>query len=477
MKRETKLLKNTAILSIGLICTKGVSFLLLPLYTALLSTADYGTFDFIYTLVSLVAYTLTLQFEQGVFRYLIDCRGDKEAQKKYISTTFAFIGAISLIGIIISLVVCRLTHFEYTLYFVLSILTTVFNSITCQIARGIDRTVDYTIGSFIFATSQVVLNVLFIVVFKWHVGGLLTSFIIGNILCTAFLFVKCKIFGFFSLKSLDKSCLTELLKYSLPMVPSTLGWWLVNYSDRIIILHFLGAGANGIYAVANKFPTAFSSVSRMFQLSWSENAAEANSSTDRDNYFSKIMNQSICVIIYLSACIIAILPFVFSILINKNYAESYLNIMILLVAAIFSVWANLYNSVFGALKYTKIIALTTVFAAIVNIGVNLAFINKIGLFAASVSTLCAYLVITVISHIIIIKKVKIKYVATDLILAFSALGAGCAAYCIRNVLLSLIITIAIGLLTLIKNKNIIIMLTNRIKGLIRKKSPSDKNEK
>ena len=472
MKRETKLLKNTGIIGLGMLCTKGVSFLLLPLYTSLLSTSDYGTVDLVCTLVSLIAYTLTLQFEQGVFRYLIDCRDNKEQQKKYISTTFAFISLITLIGVAITVIVCRIINYGYALYLILNVIAVVFSSLTCQVARGLDKTTVYTVGSFISASSQIVFNVIFIVGFKWNIGGMLTAFILGNVLCIVYVFIACRIPSYFSLKSLDKEALKELLKYSLPLVPNTLCWWLVNFSDRLIIARFLGTGANGIYAVANKFPTIFSAVTRVFQMSWTENAAEASNAEDRDNYFSKIMNQSICIIIYACAGALAVLPLVFKYLINESYSESYYNILILLIAGIFNSWSNLYGSLFGALKHTKTIAITTVFAAIVNVLINLIFINKIGLFAASISTFIAYLIITVIRHIEIIKKCKITYSASDLIIAFAALGVSCAAYCIKNLALSLIITVLVGILTLIKNKNLIEPIFNK---LIRKKKENNEN--
>ena len=455
MKRETKLLKNTGIIGFGMLCTKGVSFLLLPLYTSLLSTSEYGTVDLVYTLVTLIAYTLTLQFEQGVFRYLIDCRNDFEKQKKYISTTFAFIGLITAIGIAITVIVCRVLDYHYTFYLVLNIIMTTVASITCQVARGIDKTVTYTVGSFISASSQIVFNVVFIVGFKWNIGGMLTAFALGNLLCIIYIFVSCKIPKYFSASAINKAAIKELLDYSLPLVPNTLCWWLVNFSDRLIVTHFLGAGANGVYAVANKFPNLFSAVTRVFQLSWTENAAEATNAEDRDKYYSIIMNQSICVMIYICACALSILPFMFKYIINSSYAESYYNIMILLVAGIFNSWSNLYGSLFGALKYTKTIAITTVFAAIANVSINLLFINKIGLFAASLSTLAAYLIITVIRHMEIIKKCKITYRAADLIPAFAALCVSCAAYCIKNAALSIITTLAVGVLTLIKNRNLI----------------------
>ena len=49
MSRKTELAKNTAILTVGKLCTQCISFFLLPLYTAILSTEEYGTFDLLVT--------------------------------------------------------------------------------------------------------------------------------------------------------------------------------------------------------------------------------------------------------------------------------------------------------------------------------------------------------------------------------------------------------------------------------------------
>ena len=461
MKRETRLLKNTAIIGFGLLCTKGVSFLLLPLYTYLLSTSDYGTVDLVFTLVSLIAYTLTLQFEQGVLRFLIDCRNDKEEQKKYISTTLLFITLVTAVFIIGLVIVCAVINYKYTFFLAANIVVTTFLSLLCQIVRGLDKTVTFSFASFISIFSQVLLNVVFITVFKWNIGGMLSALFIGKTIGIVYIIIRCKIPSFVRIKYFDKTALKELLKYSLPMVPNTLCWWIVNLSDRLIITSFLGAGANGIYAVANKFPTIFTSFAKVFQMSWTENAAESNNSEDRDNYFSKIMNQSVSIIVCICACILAALPLVFRFLVNSKYSESYINILILLIAAIFSSWSSLYVSLFGALKYTKTIIFTTVFAAVVNVAVNFIFINKIGLIAASLSTLAAYLLITVLSHILISKKAHIKYKFSDMLIAFSALGVCAASYCIKNIWLSLVITVLVGALTVFKNKNIIIPIFNK----------------
>ena len=108
MSKESRLIKTTGIIAFGNICTKFVSFFMLPLYTAILSTEEYGTVDLIGTYVALIAVVLTLQFEQGIFRFLIDVRNDEAAQKKYISTSIYAITGMCVAFAVISIPVLSL---------------------------------------------------------------------------------------------------------------------------------------------------------------------------------------------------------------------------------------------------------------------------------------------------------------------------------------------------------------------------------
>ncbi|BCP62258.1 hypothetical protein SUT380_14460 [Streptococcus parasuis] len=78
MSREKSLIKNTAIVAVGQIGTKFISFFLLPLYTAVLTTYEYGITDLLNTYVSLLMPLIFFQADQAIFRFLIDYR-QKEA--------------------------------------------------------------------------------------------------------------------------------------------------------------------------------------------------------------------------------------------------------------------------------------------------------------------------------------------------------------------------------------------------------------
>ncbi len=99
MSRQNDLLKNTVILGIGYAVPAIVSFLTLPLYTAFLTQTEYGMYDLITILLSLVMPTMTLQIKTSVFRFLIESRESEEERKYYISTAYLFTVLISFLSI------------------------------------------------------------------------------------------------------------------------------------------------------------------------------------------------------------------------------------------------------------------------------------------------------------------------------------------------------------------------------------------
>lgn len=408
MTKETKLIKNTAIIAVGNICTKCISFFMLPLYTSLLTTAEYGIVDLVTTYSALCVIVLTLQFEQGVFRCLIDAREDKERQRRYVSTSVIVVTVLNIVvGIILALILSFL-RYQYTFYFVCLVLFNVLNGLLVQIPRGLGNNKVYAVASCLNGSINVVFNMLFIAVFKWGVHGMLSANILAYIISSIYVVIKIKLSGYVSFKWFDKHNLNELMEYSFPLIPNTMCWWIINASDRTIINIFLNTAANGIYATAYKFPSLFSTISNIFQLAWTESVSENVHDMGRDIYYKTMLNKSIR---FYSSCnigIIAVMPFLFSILVNDKFGDAYYYIPILMTAALMHAVAALYGSIYFAFKETKKVADTTIVSAIINLVVNVVLIKFIGLYAAALSSLLAYVVVVIIRYVSLNKRIEIK---------------------------------------------------------------------
>ena len=107
MNHKSQLAKNTLIIAIGKLSTQIISYLLLPLYSSKLDPSEYGIYEFICTVSFFAVPLITMQMEESMFRFLVDCKTDKE-KKKIISQTIIYIGIASLISIPIMILLLSL---------------------------------------------------------------------------------------------------------------------------------------------------------------------------------------------------------------------------------------------------------------------------------------------------------------------------------------------------------------------------------
>lgn len=462
MSKKQELMKNTIIIFMGRVCTQLISFFLLPLYTSYLLTDEYGLVDLITTYVTLLVPIITLELEMSVFRYLVDARKSKNETKKILSNNFLVLLASLLIFSIGYVIVTCFWKFDFRWLILIDIIICTFSGNFLQISRGLGKTLDYAISCIITGASTVLLNILFIVIFKLGAMGMILSMMLANGFGTLYLLLKLKLYKQINFKLKDLKLIKSMYKYSIPLVPNGVSWWIVNVSDRTIISVVLGAAANGIYAISNKFPTIISSLLGIFNLSWSESAALHIDSPDRDEFFSDVLNTVTKLFTSLGVGMIACMPFVFPILINSEYNDAINYIPILVLGSVFNVSICMYTGIYIAKKMTKQVASTTIMGAIINIVINLLFVKSLGLYAASLSTAIAYFVMMVYRHFDLRKYINIKYdkgliIKTVLIFTFSIF-----LYYQNNLILNIINLVVVVIYAFLLNKEFLISSKNTI---------------
>jgi len=408
MNKKKQLAKNTLIIFFGRVCTQLISFFLLPLYTAYLNTKEYGVVDLIQTYVTLLVPIITLELEMSIFRYLVDVRSNTKDTKKLISNNF-FVLFVSLgIFSILYFIVGIFIDIPFKLLVFVDIIVCVLSGNLLQVARGFGKTLDYSISCILTGLTTVISNIILICFFRMGAEGMIISMALANGICSLYLFCRLKLFKMIDMRKVDFKLLKEMYKYSIPLIPNGVSWWIVNVSDRSIISFVLGAGANGIYAISNKFPTIISSLTGVFNLSWGEAAVLHINEDDRDEFFSDITNTVIKIFTAIGILMIAVMPFIFPIFINTKYNDAYNYIPFLVLGCVFNVAICLYSQVYLAKKLSKQVATTAVIGAFINIIINVLLIRRLGLYAASISTAVAYFVMMVYRHIDLKKYMNIK---------------------------------------------------------------------
>ena len=228
--------------------------------------------------------------------------------------------------------------------------------------------------------------------------------------------------------------------------------------------------ANGIYSAANKFSGVITTLYGVFNLTWTESASINIDSDDKDEFFSKILD--VVVKIFGSICLLVIsfMPFIFPIMINSKFEDAYYQIPILIVATMFNILISFYGSIYVAKKLTKEIAKTSFFAAIINIIINCALIEYIGLYAASLSTLIAYFSMFIYRSFDVKKYVNIKIdykINVSMVMMYIVT---IAIYFINNFMLNIFISVTTVLYSYMINKNNIKIAYMLLKNKYLKKS-------
>lgn len=454
MSRAKELTRNTFIITLGRISTQFITFLLLPLYTALLTTEEYGIVDLVTTMVQLLVPIVSIMIDQGVFRYLLNCKSFEE-KKRTISSSFFLLVITCIFTFLIYLIATLFIENKYFVWLILILAVTVFSSFFLQIARGLKHTADYALGSFICSLVTILLNILCIAGLRMGAVGMLIATFVGNVICCVFLFCKLKIARYIDFAFVEKAIAVNVVKYSIPLVPNQLSLWVMNCSDRLIVTFFLGAASNGILAVSHKFPAIFMTFFNVFLLAWHETGVLHYFDKDRDEFFSEMVGRILSIFSSLCVSVLVVLPLVFNLLVNTAYNEAYYNIPVYLVAALLNVLIGLLGVVYVATKKTVEIAKTTIVSAIINVVVNVVLIKHIGLYAASLSTLTGYFV-TLIYRIWDTKKyLNIKYDTKQILGIFVSMISGVILYYLNNKILLLTAIPILAIFAYLMNKKLI----------------------
>lgn len=393
MNQKKQLMKNTIIIAIGKLSTQIISYLLLPLYTSQLDPSEYGNYDFICTLSVFLCPIITLLMEESMFRYLIDA--DSKVQRKKIITQtiiYTFFGTV-LFTIIAALIMGFGT--DYTPMYITAIITFVISNILIglsnALSRGLGKIKLYSVSNFILGISTIILNIVFILALNAGAEGLLWSNTIANALTAIIILVILKLPKYIG--KINKPLMKDMIKYSIPLVPNSISWSIINMSDRIILTQMVSSAANGIYAMANKFPNIINVLYGYFYTAWKESAAKIVKEDNKNQYYNSIYHDAKRFLYAITICLIAVMPFAFPIFINEAYDEAYVYIPIVMIATYYSNLSSFYGGIFSAYKDTKIMGTTTIVAAIINLVIDLLLVNSLKIYAACFSTLIANLIV------------------------------------------------------------------------------------
>lgn len=450
-----KLLDKTFLYIIGNFGSKILNFIIVPLYSYYIDTNSMGYYDVIITTMSLLQPVIMLQMTDGVYRWLIET-SDLSKQKNIISTVLKTLFKCFVIFCVLFLLINNYFHFKYAASILLLIISHVIYAILQQISRGVQKNKLYTFCGILYTAIMLSINCIGLLVFNLGIEILIISQIIANLICSLIIVLKIPIISKSIFVHEAKSIRTDILKYSIPLIPTTICWWLISSSDRYIILRFLGASANGIYSMSNKFPTILSTITNIFYLAWQESAILEYNTPHRNVFFSNIF-QKYSKLLFSTACFLIPATKIYIIyFLESSYKTAWYYSGFLYLGVIFNSLSSFLGLGYQISKETSKSLYTTIIASIINVFVNISLVNFIGLQAASLSTFVAYLILFVIRIFHTKSYYSLDINWKEFLLYFIVTFIICIIMFISNLISTVLITILFFIGFIILNKSLLI---------------------
>lgn len=391
MSREKTLVKNTLIMAIGTFLPRIINLLTTPIITKTTTDAQYGQLDLVTTtILSFIVPLCTLQLEQAFFRFLVDAK-DQDEQRKVITNGYIMIVTLMLLaGIICYFVPIDLFNGGYKFLVIGYIWIEILATTSRFVLRAFSKYKEYSILAALVVIVNFIIVSICLLWLKTGYIGVLIALTLADVIGFMYVLFVCNIFSYFKLRYFNPAYASKMLQYALPFIPNTVSWYINQLSDRWIISIFLGAGANGVYALANKIPSIVNILYPAFNLAWTDSATRSVNDPDSAKYYNRMFKMLFCIVSAGTVLLLAGSPILFEILCqNDKLVAAFDYTPILIIATYFYCFSQFFGSIYVAVKSAKNMSITTTMAAGINIAINLLLIKKIGVQAAVLSTLAA----------------------------------------------------------------------------------------
>lgn len=392
-----KLAINSLVFAIANFGSKVLKFIIVPFYTYFLTTAEYGLVDTLTTTINLLLPIVQFAVHEATLRFAMK----KELNKKVVLTNSIILtGFNCIIFLPIYFIFEKFQMFNglWWLFYSLLIVEAI-NNVVLNFARGIGKSVTFAIGGIVNTFTFLISNILLLAVFNYGIKGYLISMIIGFILSTLYLVIGIDFKNHFSIKEFDFEILKKMLKYSMPFIATSILWWIMNASDRYIIMWKLGVAATGIYAISYKIPTVITMLSQIFQQAWQISAVEEMDSFDKDKFYNNIYSGFIKIMFITAGIIILVTkPFVITV-VSSEYADAWKYVPVLVVSAIFSSLAGFLGVNYVVTEKTFSALSSSIIGALINIVLSVALTPVCGMQGTAIATLIGYYILWMVRAI------------------------------------------------------------------------------
>lgn len=396
MNSYKKLLNNSFVFAVGNLGSKLVSFFLVPLYTYYLSSSEYGTVDLTITTVNMLLPIVTFSVFEAILRFIMD--KDDESEKVLSNALL-----ISFLGFLASLLFYPVLSYYNVFgkdlkYLYAILLVQVIAIMFSNYARAIGMVKVFSINGILLTFSTGLFNILFLARYNLGIEGYYWALILSYTISSVYLFVCTRAIGNIRYYHINSGIIKKVLSFSVPMVPSTIMWWLINASSRYFIRIFVGVSANGLFAVASRIPSLLSIVNQVFNQAWQLSAVEEYSKENKNEFYSNVFNTLASLMLIACSGVLLFLKPLFSYLFSMEYYEAWQIVPFLLLGSVFSSFSAFFGTTYFVAKQTKAYFNTSIYGGISSLVLNAVLIPVFGTIGAGVSSMLSFLLMYLVRY-------------------------------------------------------------------------------
>lgn len=294
-----------------------------------------------------------------------------------------------------------------------------YHALCSQYIRAIGKTALFALQGIINTSLVIILNIIFLAGPKnLGVTGYVLSVVLADTLCTIFLFIKEKLWKCFT-KNIQKADLAGMLKYSIPLIPTTVFWWITSVSDRYMVNEIISSEANGIYAVSYKLPTLLTLLATVFMQAWQFSAVTEAEGKRQEHidFFSKVWGSFQAVMFLAGSAVIVFAKPAMKILTTDEFYSAWEYVPLLSIAMVFTAFTNFAGTVYIVNKKSGVSFLTALVGAVSNIILNFLLIpSPLGVQGAALATVVSYILSFIIRAAVAKKYIPFKLYSMHIII-------------------------------------------------------------
>jgi len=403
---ESRFSKNLLLYFIGIVATKVIPYLFIPLYTKYIPENKYGYFDYTITYISLLIPLLFQSIWEAILRFAIE-EEELTDKRNIINIAIFYSLGNTLLYVIIFYIITSFYSIQYANYIIILSIFQAFGFIWQYSARAMEQNRLYVMGGISAAIVNSILNILLIAILKLDIEALYIANIVNNLVLVLVIESKLRLLKF-TIRGFKMELLKSMLKYSFPLALNQVSWWLLGAINRTIISNKLGFEANGIYGISYRISTVVSLVTSVYNMAWQEEAFHIHNDKDNEVKSRESLNLLVKLLLSLNIILVPSIGIFHKLFLHGNYAKGLRIIPIMLLAASINPIAIQFGHVFLANKKSNYLFNTTLVGAIINIFFVLLFINRIELYAAAIGTLIGGIVNLIIRKFICNKYMNLR---------------------------------------------------------------------